>query len=393
MVQNMLTQPFHLMIKPAGPICNLACEYCYYLEKTELYPNSKCRMDLETLERVVAAYLQAHPGPEVVFGWQGGEPLLMGRPFFEKALEFQAKYVRPGQQVQNALQTNATLIDDAWAKFFADNGFLIGVSMDGPADLHDKYRRSPTGKATHARVVAGLEHLKKHKADFNALVTVNRFNSRHPLKVYKYLTGLGFDFLQFIPIVERVSRDSLEPTPWSVQAEQYGKFLCEIFDYWARNDVGRIFVQLFESALNVWMGGYPSLCVFAPVCGRALAVEHNGDLYACDHFVYADHFRGNIADAKSLKDMVDGTEQQEFGLVKAKTSSECLECEVLPFCGGDCPKHWLATAEDGKLISHLCAGYKQFFTHSAPVFRAMASELFAGRPATNVMHALQQGQL
>lgn len=380
------------MIKPAGPICNLACEYCYYLEKTELYPGNKCRMDLETLERITAAYLQVHPGPEVVFGWQGGEPLLMGRPFFEKALEFQAQYVRPGQQVQNALQTNATLIDDGWAEFFAENDFLVGVSMDGPADLHDKYRRSPTGKPTHARVLAGLEKLKKHGAEFNALVTVNRVNAQHPLKVYRHLTSLGFEFLQFIPIVERVSRDSLDVTPWSVRGEQYGRFLCEIFDYWARNDVGRIFVQLFESALNIWMGGPPSLCVFAPICGRAMAVEHNGDLYACDHFVYADHFRGNITGPESLREMVDGQEQQEFGLAKAKTSSECLECEVLPFCGGDCPKHWLATAEDGKLISHLCAGYKQFFTHTAPVFRAMASELHAGRPATNVMHALRESR-
>jgi len=373
------------MLKPTGASCNLACEYCYYLDKSALYPGSGMRMDIKALERVTAAYLGAHPGPEVAFGWQGGEPLLMGMEFFERALEFQAKYIRPGCRVQNAVQTNGILIDDDWAAFFAEHNFLVGISIDGPANLHDQYRRSRGGNPSHERVLTGLRCLQRHEVEHNALVTVNRANSRHPLRVYRYLTGIGLEFLQFIPIVERKSPESGDVTEWSALPEGYGRFLCEVFDYWARNDVGRVFIQIFESALNVRMGMPPSLCVFAPTCGRALVAEHNGDLYACDHFVYPTHLRGNIATPESLTAMVDGHEQREFGLAKADLSSECVECPVLPLCGGDCPKHRLSKAADGKSISHLCAAYRRFFTHSSPVFQAMAEEIRAGRPAANVM--------
>lgn len=382
------TQPFHLMIKPAGAACNLACEYCYYLAKAAYYPGST-RMDDATLERVTAAYLQTHPGPEVTFGWQGGEPLLMGREFFQQALELQARYAQPGQQVTNALQTNGTLIDDAWAAFFAEQHFLIGVSIDGPPDVHDQYRRDRAGQPSQARVLDGLACLQRHGVEYNALVTVNRANVDYPLKVYRYLTALGLEHLQFIPIVERQQPGSRKVTPWTVRPERYGAFLCAIFDYWARNDVGRIFVQLFESALSVWLGGAPSLCVFAPTCGRALAVEHNGDLYACDHFVYPEYQRGAVT-SESLKELVDGAAQRTFGAAKGDLSSECRACTVRRFCHGDCPKHRLRTADDGKPHSYLCPAYRQFFTNSAQVLQAMAGEIRAGRPATNVMEVLRE---
>ena len=385
-----MIQPFHLMVKPAGPGCNLACEYCYYLEKSELYPGSGMRMDLETLERVTAAYLGVHPGPEVVFGWQGGEPLLMGLEFFEKALEFQAQYIRPGQTVLNTLQTNGTLVNDDWAAFFAKHKFLVGISIDGPANLHDRYRRSRGGNPSHEQVLAGLERLKQHGAEFNALVTVNRANSRHPLRVYRYLTGLGLDYLQFIPIVERKSPAGSEVTDWSVRPDAYGRFLCEVFDYWSRHDVGRVFVQIFESALSVWMGAPPTICVFGPTCGRALVAEHNGDLYACDHYVYPGHLRGKIASAEALEALVDGPEQRAFGAAKANLPDECLECSALALCGGDCPKHRIVPTASGPAISYLCAAYREFFNYSAPALEAMAEQIHAGHGSASITDAIRR---
>ncbi|MHB9134806.1 MAG: anaerobic sulfatase maturase [Armatimonadota bacterium] len=384
------TKPFHLMIKPTGAACNLACEYCYYLEKTQYYHDSKFRMDDETLERVIAAYLQVHPGPEATFGWQGGEPLLMGIDFFRRALELQSRYTRPGLQVTNAIQTNGTLVTDEWAAFFAEQHFLVGVSIDGPPDLHDRYRRDRGQHPTHQRVLDGLACLQRHGVEYNALVTVNRANAEHPLRVYQYLIGLGIEFLQFIPIVEREAPKSRKVTPWTVRPEAYGKFLCAIFDYWARHDVGRVYVQHFETALSVWLGQMPALCVFAPTCGRGLVVEHTGDLYACDHFVYPDYLRGPITTPESLQAMVDGAEQQSFGTAKINLSAECRRCPVLRMCGGDCPKHRLRLAEDGKPISYLCPAYREFFTHSATVLQAMAQEIRAGRPAVNVMEVLRE---
>ena len=366
--------PFHLMIKPAGPDCNLSCEYCYYLEKSRYYDQDVHRMDDETLERVTAAYLKNHPGGEVVFAWQGGEPLLMGIEFFRRALDLQTKYSRPDQQVVNTLQTNAMLIDEDWAAFFAENGFLIGVSLDGPADLHDRYRRDRGGRPSHSRVLKGLEHLQRHNVEHNALVTVNRVNVEHPLRVYNHLVDLGVRYLQYIPIVECQSRDSHEVTVQTVRPEPFGDFLCKTFDHWVANDVGRVFVQLFESTLNVWLGGFPSVCVYAPMCGRALVVEHNGDLYACDHFVYPEYRRG-VVNVDDLASLVDGPEQQSFGEAKAALSLECRRCQVLPFCGGDCPKHRIRRADGDYTISYLCSGYRRFFTHSAPVLRDIAAAI------------------
>ncbi len=381
-------QPFHLMLKPAGPACNLACTYCYYLEKSRLFPGGTL-MDDATLERVTAAYLQGHPGAEVIFGWQGGEPLLLGRDFFQRAVELQARYARPGQQVVNALQTNGTLLDDEWAAFFAAQQFLIGISLDGPPELHDRYRRDRAGAGSHARVLQGLACLQRHGVEHNALVTVNRANMDAPLPVYRYLRDLGLQHLQFIPIVERQTRESRKVTEWTVRPESYGAFLCTIFDHWALNDVGQVFLQLFESALNVWLGGAPTLCVFSPSCGRALALEHNGELYACDHFVYPEYLRGTVT-PETLPSLVDGPAQRDFGAAKARLCSDCRNCTVRRFCGGDCPKHRLRHAADGHPISYLCPAYRQFFTHSAQVLQAMAVEIRAGRPAANVMEVLRE---
>lgn len=388
MAYTLAVQPFHLLIKPAGARCNLACAYCYYLEKADYYPGSDFQMDDATLARVTEAYLRVNPAQEVTFGWQGGEPMLLGIDFFQRALAWQRRYARPGQVVRNALQTNATLVTDEWADFFAEAGFLIGVSIDGPPALHDAYRRTRGGGATHHRVVAGASTLLQRGVEVNALVTVNRANAGHPLEVYRHLTGVGFEHLQFIPIVEREKPGSHRLSSWSVRPQAYGDFLCAVFHHWARRDVGRVFVQLFESALNVWLGHPPTLCVFQPACGRALAVEHTGDLYACDHFVYPGHLRGSV-DSDILKALVDGPEQQAFGQAKARLPQECRQCPVLRFCGGDCPKHRLRDAADGVPISCLCPAYRRFFTESAEILRAMAGEVRARRPAANVMEMLR----
>jgi uncharacterized protein len=357
--------PFHLMLKPSGADCNLACRYCYYLEKTRYYPEGQMRMDEEALEHITRSYLQTNPAREVVFGWQGGEPLLMGIEFFQKALEFQKRYIQPGQTVQNALQTNATLINDEWADFFNQNNFLIGISIDGPAELHDRYRLDRGGQPTYHRVQRGVEILMKHSVECNALTTVNHINSRHPLKVYNHLKTMGFKYLQFIPIVERESFATRDVTPWTVNAKSYGDFLCTIFDEWLSRDAGDIFIQIIESAMNVVLGGYPSLCVFTPTCGRAMAIEHNGDLYSCDHFVYPKYLLGNVH-SENMADMANGQKQITFGQKKADIPMECRRCSVLKYCYGDCPKHRFRVSSDGKNISYLCSAYRRFFTHCAP---------------------------
>jgi len=377
------------MIKPAGPACNLACAYCFYLEKAALYPGKPTRMEDATLECVVAAYLGAHPGPKVTFAWQGGEPLLMGLDFFKRVIALQRQYARPDQRIENALQTNGILIDDHWAEFLAEHRFLVGISIDGPAELHDQYRRDRGGHPSHTRVLNAIRTLQRHEVAPNALATVNNVNVAHPLRIYRFLTGLGIEHLQFIPIVEAEKRGTRKVMPFTVRPEQCGHFLCTIFGEWSLNEVGKIFIQWFESALNVWLGGSPTLCIFAPTCGRAMAIEHNGDLYACDHFVYRDCLRGNFT-PDTAKNLVDGYAQSTFGAAKADLSGQCRNCPVLRFCGGDCPKHRLHLGKDGKLLSYLCPALKAFFTHSAPVLQAMAGEIRAGRPASNVMAVLQE---
>ena len=384
---------FHVMTKPTGAICNLDCVYCYYLEKEDLYPESRkaaaFRMSDAVLEEYVRQFIASQRSREVTFEWQGGEPTLLGLGFFERVLELQERH-RGARVVRNSLQTNGTLLDDRWAEFLKHHGFLVGISVDGPPGLHDRYRLDKGGAPTHERVLRGLDALRRHGVDYNVLCTVNAGNATRPLEVYRYLRALGSPFLQFIPVVERPDMARPAVTPWSVPARAFGEFLCAVFDEWVRHDVGRVFVGQFDHALSAAMGAGATSCVFAETCGGALAMEHNGDLYSCDHFVYPGFRLGNIMELP-MAELANSERQQQFGLDKLDTlPRECRECPVRHACHGDCPKHrFLETAEPGRPLSYLCAGYKRFFTHAGPALAIMASELRHGRPAANVMAVLR----
>ena len=400
----MTLSPFHIMTKPIGPICNLDCKYCFYLEKEKLYPGTKTwQMSGEVLEQYVRDYIAGQPGNEVHFAWQGGEPTLLGVEFFRTVVELQRRFA-DGKSIANALQTNGVLIDDEWGEFLAEHSFLVGVSIDGPRELHDCYRVDKGQAPTFDRVLRGITKLKQHEVEFNTLTVVHRRNSEHPLEVYKFLKEIGSGFIQFIPIVERqaavVDGDGLtlikpsfaqsaEVTEWSVQAEAYGHFLSRIFDEWVKRDVGRVFVQLFDVALESWMGMEASLCVFRKTCGSALAMEHTGDLYSCDHFVYPENRLGNIMET-ALEKLVDSPEQIAFGQAKLDSLPKmCRTCEVRFACNGECPKHRFLRTPDGEPgLNYLCAGYKQFFRHIDPYMQFMAGELRVGRPPANIMRFL-----
>lgn len=390
------SRPFQVMLKPRGPICNLDCRYCYYLSKERLYPDSQFRMSDALLEDFVRQYIASQPGPEVVFVWQGGEPLLMGLDFYRRALTLQKKYARPGLRVANVLQTNGVLLDDAWCAFFKQHDFLVGISLDGPAELHDVYRRGKGGQPTFARVMAGLRCLQRHLVEYNVLTSVHAANMHHPLHVYHFLRDeVGARFLQFIPIVERVNETGFQEgervTAHSVTARQYGQFLIAIFDEWVRHDVGQVFVQIFDVALGQWLGAPPGLCVFAPTCGYALALEHNGDLYSCDHFVEPTHFLGNIQETP-LRELVVSPQQQRFGAAKADTLPHyCQTCEVRFACNGGCPKNRFITTPQGEPgLNYLCAGYQAFFRHIDHSMRLMADLLQHRRPPAQIMTILAQ---
>jgi uncharacterized protein len=394
-----LLPAFHVMLKPRGAICNLDCAYCYFLSKELLYPGSHFRMAHDLLEEYTRQYIEAQDAPEVTFAWQGGEPTLMGLEFFRLAVQFQQQYRRPGMRIQNALQTNGTTLDDAWCQFFHEHGFLIGLSLDGPHELHDAYRVDKGGKPTFDRVMEAVSLLKKHQVEFNILTTVHAANAEHPLEVYHFLRDeVGAQFLQFIPIVERDNQTGFQEgeqvTERSVTGERYGAFLIAIFDEWVRRDVGRVFVQLFDIALGVWMGQRAGLCIFEETCGSALAMEHNGDLYSCDHFVEPRHKIGNLKQLPLLQ-MVHSEQQQRFGLAKRDTlPSYCRECEVRFICNGGCPKDRILLTPDGEPgLNYLCAGYKAFFTHIARPMRLMAAELRVGRPPASIMYLLAQEEL
>ena len=382
---------FHVMVKPRGPICNLDCEYCYFLSKERLYPDSDFRMSGALLEEYTRQYIEAQRVPEVTFAWQGGEPTLMGLDFFREAVAYQQKYRKPGMRIINALQTNGTLLDDGWGQFFHDHHFLIGISIDGPPHLHDAYRRDKGGRPTFERVLRGVEVLKRHRVEFNVLTCVNATNAPYPLDVYRFLRDeIGAAFIQFIPIVERDNATGFQEgsaiTPRTVTGEQYGRFLIGVFDEWVRRDVGRVFVQIFDMALAAWSGQRPGLCVFEETCGVALAMEHNGDVYSCDHFVEPRYNLGNM-NVIPLADLVASDRQRQFGLDKRETLPRmCRECEVRFVCNGGCPKNRLLATPDGEPgLNFLCAGYKAFFTHIDRPMRIMAAELRAGRPPANVM--------
>ena len=385
---------FHLMTKPRGAICNLDCAYCYFLSKELLYPGSRFRMAHELLDTYTRQYIEAQRVPEVTFAWQGGEPTLMGLPFFRLAMELQGRYRRPGMKIHNTLQTNGTLLDDDWCHFFKEHAFLIGVSLDGPRHLHDCYRVDKGGKPTFERVIAGIDLLKRHGVELNILTTLHAGNAEHPLEVYRFLRDeVGTQFMQFIPIVERENETGYQEgqvvTPRSVTAEQYGTFLSAIFDEWVRHDVGRVYVQMFDVALAAWAGQRPGLCIFEETCGSALALEHNGDVYSCDHFVEPSYRLGNLQEIP-LIELVASDQQRAFGRAKRDTLPRyCRECPVRFACNGGCPKDRILETPDGEGgLNYLCAGYRAFFTHIDRPMQVMAAELKAGRPPANIMRIM-----
>ena len=394
---------FHVLAKPTGATCNLACSYCFFLDKELLYPNSKFRMSDETLETYIRQLIESHRSSRVTVAWQGGEPTLMGVDFFRKAIQFQEKYRRPGMSFENTMQTNGTLFDDEWCEFFKDNNFLIGLSLDGPRHLHDTYRVDKGGRPTFDKVMRGLRLLQKHGVEYNILVTVNRVTGDHPKEIYRFLRDeVGTSWIQFIPVVERVNPDGLnliqkgnQVTHRSVQPEQFGRFLIQVFDEWVHNDVGKVFVQTFEAGLRNWMRHMnmrvttSGMCVFEKTCGYGLALEHNGDLYSCDHFVEPDFLLGNIKEEHMLE-MVGSQQQYKFGQDKyASLPRYCLECPVLFACNGECPKNRFIETPSGEPgLNYLCAGYKAFFQRADKAMKIMAMLMKQGRPASDAMQIL-----
>lgn len=382
-----------MLAKPTGAICNLACRYCFYLSKDSLYPGDRFHMSDEVVVTYLEQFLEAHAGePEVTIAWQGGEPTLMGVDFFRRALKVVDALAPARQKVNHVLQTNATLLNDEWASLLAQRRFLVGVSIDGPAHLHDRYRVDKRGGPTSAKVLAGLAHLQRHQVEWNVMCTVNAANEGHATEVYRYFRDeLGAQYLQFIPIVERdpASRHEGEAvSARSVSPEGWGRFLNEIFDLWVTRDVGRVFVSHFDSALGAWLGMPSSQCVFAETCGDGVALEHNGDLYACDHFVDPEHRLGNITETHMVE-LLALPAQRAFGEAKRDhLSQRCVECEVRFACHGECPKNRF---DDGSgsdpALNYLCAGYRSFFTHVGPVMRMMADRLDHGGLAEDVMVA------
>ncbi|MFI5138567.1 MAG: anaerobic sulfatase-maturation protein [Sphingobacteriales bacterium] len=394
------------MAKPTGPLCNLDCTYCYYLEKEKIYPDQPVfKMDQETLEVFTRKYIHEQPGPEVTFVWHGGEPSLLGVEYFRQAIRFQKKY-GSGKKIYNSFQTNGVLLNNEWCAFFKENNFLIGISIDGPERLHDRYRLNKGGQGTFAKVMKGIELLKKHGVDFNTLTVVNNINCDEPLEVYNFLKQTGSGFMQFIPITERLAggaaTDALSfilpgyegeaaVTPWSVPPLKFGKFLAAVFNEWVKKDVGRYFVQIFDAALANEVGEPAGACIFNERCGNALAIEHNGDVFSCDHFVYPEYRLGNIRHA-SLKKMLLSPGQQKFGNDKYDTlPQQCKQCDVYTYCRGECPKNRFLTTNQGEEgLNYLCDGYKLFFRHAKPYIKFMANELNNQRSPANVIHWAQK---
>jgi len=403
------SQPFHLLSKPTGAICNLDCKYCFFLSKEMLYAGDRFRMSDELLETYIQQLLEAQPLGEVNVAWQGGEPTLMGIDFFRRAIEYVEKYRRPGQVIRHTMQTNGTLLKDEWAAFFKQHNFLIGLSVDGPKHMHDAYRVSKRGAGSFDQVMRGHRALRRHDVDVNILCTVHAANGDYPLEVYRFFRDeLQASYMQFIPIVERATDESIAlanlgwgerpgadrplyaqrgglVTERSVHAEQFGRFLIAIFDEWVRRDVGRVFVQTFDVALGNWLGRH-SLCIFSPTCGRALALEHNGDLYSCDHYVEPEHLLGNISQTPMAR-LAASAKQRSFGQAKLESLPQyCRECDVRFACHGECPRNRFIFTSDGQPeLNYLCAGYKLFFHHIGPAMNTMAGLLRRGRWADEIM--------
>ncbi len=388
----------HVLAKPTGAMCNLNCSYCFFLNKARLYPGSHFRMSDEVLETYIRQLIEYHRSPQVTVSWQGGEPTLMGIDFFRRAIDHQYRYKKPGMVFENTLQTNGTLLNDEWCEFFKEHNFLIGISIDGPRHLHDVYRRDKQGRPTFDKVMQGLRLLQKHGVEYNILTTVNRINADHPLEVYRFLRDeAGTTWIQFIPAIERLSegkvtiyQEGTTVSERSVKPKQFGHFLITIFDEWVRHDVGTVFVQTFEAAVRNWLG-LPSsgMCVFNATCGHGLALEHNGDLYACDHFVEPKYLLGNIQQSHLLE-LVASEPQRTFGRNKLEAlPRSCRDCQVWFACKGECPKNRFLTTPEGEPgLNYLCAGYKAFFRHIDRPLKIMAQLLRQEQPAAPVMEVL-----
>ena len=396
---NPFARPLYVMLKPAGSLCNLRCKYCYYLEKNALYTEQKNHViSDEMLDKFIREYIEAQTSPDVLFCWHGGETLMRPISFYRRAIELQRKYAR-GRRIDNTIQTNATRLTDEWCEFFRENNFLVGVSIDGPQEFHDEYRRTATGKPTFHKVMQGIRLLNKHNVEWNALAVVNDFNADYPLEFYNFFKEIGCHYIQFTPIVERrIERnDGLSLAPgmeeggelvdFSVTPEQWGKFLCTIFDEWVRHDVGTYFIQIFDATLANWAGVQPGLCSLAKECGHAGVMEFNGDVYSCDHFVYPEHLLGNINE-KTITEMMYGEKQREFAKLKHELlPQQCRECPVEFACHGECPKNRFTRDKYGNPgLNYLCKGYRQFFEHVKPYMDFMKGELDAKRPPSNVMN-------
>lgn len=391
-----LTGPmaFNIMLKPVGSLCNLKCEYCYYLDKAGIYGGREPRMDETMLEHFIRQYIQANDVREVTFNWHGGEPLLMGMDFYKKALEYERKYA-DGKMISNTIQTNGILLDQEWCAFLRNNDFLVGISIDGPEDVHDEYRRDKGGAPTFARVMRGIENAYRYGVRYNTMTTVNNASEGRGLEVYRFLKSIGSRYMQFMPVVEHIDKDGriAEPSaedasvaPWSVGSEAYGSFLCQIFDYWVCNDVGRYFVGQFDAALACWCGVPPGICAYAETCGGNSVVEHNGDLYPCDHFVYPQFRIGNVMN-QSLRELMTSPEQIRFGISKRNgLPDDCLKCRWFFACHGECPKHRFCKTGSGEPgLSILCEGHKLYFSHIAPYMEKMKALLHERKSPSGVM--------
>ena len=399
-------KPMYIMLKPVGAKCNLDCDYCYYLEKENLYEKKNPVMSEDLLEKFIKQYIESQTMPEIMFTWHGGETLMRPLSFYKRAIELQKQYGR-GRHIDNSIQTNGTLLNDEWCKFFKENNFLVGISIDGPKEFHDEYRRDKMGRPSFHRVMRGIELLKKHEVEFNCLAVVNDYNVDYPIEFYNFFKEIGCQYIQFTPIVERIRKDNtisllklatarqradeVDLAPYTVPADKWGNFLCAIFDEWVKDDVGKIFIQIFDSTLANWVGEQPGVCTMAKTCGHAGAMEFNGDVYSCDHFVFPEYRLGNI-NKKTLTSMMYSNEQLKFGNDKFDSlPQQCRECDFLFACYGECPKNRFIKDKYGNDgLNYLCQGYYQFFSHVAPYMDFMKKELQAQRPPANVMQWANQ---
>lgn len=401
--QSPFSRPLYVMAKPASSLCNLNCKYCYYLEKNNLYKDVSATrryvMDDDTLERFTREYINAQTMPEVLFTWHGGEPLMRPLAFYKKALEMQKKY-GAGRLIDNSIQTNGTLLTDEWCRFFKENNWLVGLSIDGPQDFHDEYRRTRQGGPSFRKVMQGIDLLNKHGVEWNAMAVVNDYNADYPLEFYNFFKEIGCRYIQFTPIVERIQShtdgrhlasilDKGADVPladFSVSPEQWGEFLCTLFDEWVRHDVGEYFIQIFDATLANWVGQQPGVCTMGRSCGHAAVMEYNGDIYSCDHFVFPEYKLGNIRE-QSIVEMISGERQTKFGLAKrGSLPTQCRQCKFTDICNGECPKNRFMTTATGEPgLNYLCRGYHRFFSHVAPYMDFMKAELEAQRPPANVM--------